>query len=378
MTRHGWSLFGILPTYMQQLTLYTVQLLETLGVDGSFVFLGNSLGAYTMAVAVFLLTVAVAGLAQYFALSWLASIAERTRTEFDDTIVKIVRSFHPPFYLFLAFWFSMQYLAITGIADSIVTGILVVWLVYQTVIIVGILVEDVVFRHFAREKDETTKSALRLLSNLTKGVMWAIGLLLVLSNFGINISSLLAGAGIAGVAMAFALQGILGDLFSSFSIYFDKPFKVGDFIITGTEMGTVKHIGIKSTRIQALSGEMLTIANQDLTKSRIQNFALMEDRRVVLTFGVMYDTPLDTLRAVPEWVRALFEGREDVRFDRAHFKDFGDSALMFEVVYYVIGSDYVKYMDAQQSINFGLMERLQAEGVSFAYPTRTVHIVQSA
>jgi len=362
---------------MQQLTLYTEQLLQTLGVESSLVFLGNSIGAYTMALAVFLLTLVVAALAQYFALSWLASIAERTRTQLDDTLVKMIRSFRPPFYLFLAFWLAMEYLAVIGLAERIVNAVLVVWLVYQASVIMGILVEDVFFRYAINEQDENTKSALRLVANIARAIMILIGVFFALANFGVDITSLLAGAGIAGVAMAFALQGILGDLFSSFSIYFDKPFKVGDFIIVGTEMGTVKHIGIKSTRIQALSGEMLTVANQDLTKSRIQNFTLMEERRVVLSFGVRYDTSLDKMRAIPEWVRGLFDGREDVRFDRAHFKDFAESSLVFEVVYYVIGSDYAKYMDVQQVINLGLMERLQAEGVGFAYPTRTLRLDSS-
>lgn len=327
-----------------------------------------------MALAVFLLTLVVAALAQYFALSWLASISVRTKTDIDDTIVKMVRSFRPPFYLFVAFWFATQYLAIAGIADSIVTGILVVWLVYQAVAVVGILVEDVVFRHFAKDRDETTKSALHLLSNMAKGVMWVFGLLLILSNFGIDVTSLMAGAGIAGIAIAFALQGILGDLFSSFTLYFDKPFKVGDFIIVGSEMGTVKHIGVKSTRIQALSGEMLTISNQELTSARIQNYALMRERRVAFSFGVLYETPIDKVRMIPGWVREVVEGEADVRFDRAHFKSFGDSSLDFEVVYYVLGSDYTLYMERQQAINLGLMKRLQAEGVGFAFPTRTVHL----
>lgn len=362
---------------MQQLTTYTEQLLAYFGVNSTIVVLGNTLGAYALAVVVFVLVLALAALAQYFLLSWLASISERTETDLDDTFVKMVRSFTPPFYLFLAFWLATRSLTITGVADGVVTAILVLWLVHQAVVIVGILVEDVVFRHFTKDKDETTKSALRLLSNLARGVMWVFGLMLVLSNFGVDVTSLMAGAGIAGLAIAFALQGILGDLFSSFSIYFDKPFKVGDFIIVGDTMGVVKHIGVKSTRIAALSGEEITVSNQELTGARIHNYARMQERRVVFAFGILYETPQEKVAAVPEWVQKAVEGEADVRFDRAHFKSFGDSSLDFEVVYYVNTSDYNVYMDRQQAINLALMKRFEAEGVGFAYPTRTLYIAKS-
>jgi len=362
---------------MNYLTTYVEQLLSEIGVDSAHTVFGNTIGEYCVAVAVFLLALLVFKIGQRVVMSWLMKISERTATDLDDTFVKMVQSFRPPFYLFLAFWLATQYLNITGIADAVVTAILVVWMVYQAVIIVGILVEDVVFSHFAKEKDETTKSALRLLSNLAQGVMWVLGILLVLSNFGINVTSLMAGAGIAGVAIAFALQGILGDLFSSFSIYFDKPFKVGDFIIVGDTMGVVKHIGIKSTRIASLAGEEITVSNQELTGARIHNYARMSERRVVFSFGVLYETPQEKVLAIPEIVRKIVEGQVDVRFDRAHFQKFGDSSLDFEVVYYVLTSDYTAYMDCQQSINLDLMRRFAEEGIEFAYPTRTIYMANS-
>lgn len=361
---------------MEQLTTYTEQLLAFFGFSSAAMFFGNTVGEYVLALAVFLLTLAIAGLGQYFLLSWLASVSKRTVTDYDDTFVKMVHSFKPPFYLFLAFWLAVQSLSITGVAGSVVTAILVLWLVYQAVVVVGILVEEVVFRHFAKDKDETTKSALHLISNIARGVMWLLGIMLVLSNFGVDVTSLMAGAGIAGIAIAFALQGILGDLFSSFSIYFDKPFRVGDFIIVGDTIGTVKHIGVKSTRVASLSGEEITVSNQELTGARIHNYARMHERRVVFSFGILYETPQDKVAAVPEMVQKIIEGQADVRFDRAHFKSFGDSSLDFEVVYYVLTSDYTVYMDRQQAINLALMQRFEKEGVGFAYPTRTIYMAR--
>jgi small-conductance mechanosensitive channel len=259
-----------------------------------------------------------------------------------------------------------------GTADSILTAVLVVWIVYQAVIIVGILVKDVVFGHIAQDRDETTKSAIHLIANLAKGIIWVFGILLVMSNFGINVTSLMAGAGIAGIAVAFALQGILSDLFSSFSIYFDKPFNVGDFIKTGDSMGTVRHIGIKSTRVLALTGEEIVLSNQELTSAKIQNFGLMEERRVMIHFGVVYETPVEKLKKIPDIVKKIIETLDDTRFDRSHFMSFGDSSLNFETVYYILSSDYNVHMDRQQEIILAIVKRFEEEGISFAYPTRTI------
>jgi len=361
---------------MQTLSLYVERLLATLSIDGSTIFLGNTVSTYALSLAAFLLVLAIAALAQYFALAWLASVATRTKTDLDDTFVKIVRSFRPPFYLLVAFWFALKPISVAGVAERVVTALLVVWLVYQAVIIVGILVEDVVFRHIAKDRDETTKSALHLLANLAKGVMWVFGILLVLSNFGVNVTSLVAGAGIAGIAIAFALQGILSDLFSSFSLYFDKPFRVGDFIIVGDTMGVVKHIGIKSTRIRALSGEEITLSNKELTAAKIQNFKRMQERRVVFSFGVLYETPVATCRAIPAMIKRIIEPIDDVRFDRVHMQKFGDSSLDYQVVYYVLTPDYNRYMDIQQAINFKMMEHFEQKGIGFAYPTRTIYMAK--
>ncbi len=359
---------------MQQLTTYIDYFLNFFNIDGSKIFLSNSISDYVFVLVIFILSIIIFSLAQFFALSWFASVSRRTETKLDDVFVKIVRSFKPPFYLFVSFWFSLRFINIYGIADSIVTAVLVIWLVYQTVIIVGILVEDIVFRYFADDSDATTKSAIKLISNVARAVIWVFGILMVLSNFGIDVTSLVAGAGIAGIAIAFALQGILADLFSSFSLYFDKPFKVGDFIKTGDSKGVVKHIGVKSTRIQSNDGEEIVLSNQELTSAKIQNYKLMEERRVSFSFGVLYETDLQKLRKIPEIVRTIVESEKQTRFDRAHFKSFGDSSLDFEVVYFVLGQDYSMYMDIQQSINFKLFEYFEENGIGFAYPTRTIHM----
>jgi len=175
---------------------------------------------------------------------------------------------------------------------------------------------------------------------------------------------------VLGSAVALAVQNILGDLFASFSIVLDRPFVMGDFIIVGEHLGTVEHIGLKTTRLRSLSGEQLVFSNTDLLGSRIRNYKRMAERRVVFSLGVLYQTSPEQLEKIPQMIRDIVEAQTPVRFDRAHFKEYGASSLNFEIVYYVLSSDYALYMDIQQRINYQLKSRLDANGIEFAYPTQ--------
>ncbi len=205
-------------------------------------------------------------------------------------------------------------------------------------------------------------------------IMWVLVLLLVLDNLGVQVTALVAGLGIGGIAVALAAQSVLGDLFASFAIVVDKPFKEGDFIIVGDLMGSVEHVGIKTTRVRSLWGEQLVFSNSDLTSSRIRNFGLMQQRRVLFSVGITYDTPPDAVERIPAMVREAVEAQELTRFDRAHFSAYGDSSLDMEVVYYVLSGDYNVHMDIQQGINLALLRRFADEGIEFAFPTRTLHV----
>ena len=218
----------------------------------------------------------------------------------------------------------------------------------------------------------TTMRALGFVGRLT---LISVATLLALDNIpGVKITTLIASLGIGGIAVAMAVQNILADLFASLSIVLDKPFVIGDFIIVDTHMGSVEYIGLKTTRIRSLSGEQLVFANSDLLKSRIRNYKRMAERRVVFTIGVLYQTPLEKLKLIPTIIREAIEGQDNVRFDRSHFQGYGDSALMFETVFYILGADYNLYMDIQQAINFEIFRRFKEEDISFAYPTRTLFL----
>jgi small-conductance mechanosensitive channel len=361
---------------MEYIQTIAEQFAQKVGLDGTAILFGNTLTDYTIAIFSFLIAYGAFKLLQVVVILNLRRLSERTTTDLDDTFVKMVESFRPPFYAFLAFWFALRFVTIYGITETLITGILIIWAVYQVVIAVGIFVEDILLKRVARDSDPTTQSAMRLLSNIAKGAIWGLGIILVLSNLGVDVTSLLAGVGIGGIAIAFALQGILSDLFSSFSIYFDKPFKVGDFVVVGDEKGTVKHIGIKSTRLLALSGEEIILSNRHLTTAQVHNYKQMLERRCSFSIGVTYDTSKEKLHRANEIIKNAIEKQDAVRFDRVHFKEFADSALVFDIVYYVLSGEYNKYMDINQEINFFIKEEFDKEGIEFAYPTQTIHMVK--
>jgi len=341
-----------------------------------YVFFNNTILGYITALGIFVGATIAFWVLTVVILRYLEKLSRKTVTDIDDTLIEIVRSFRPPFYWFLSFFVAVRFLSFPEIVDSIVTAILLFWIVYQVSITAGIFVKFVIRKYVYEDEDEEQKAkgATQLLSILVRIVVWSFGLLWILSNLGVDITSLIAGLGVGGIAIAFALQNILSDLFSSFAIYFDKPFQIGDFIVVGDKSGVVEKIGIKTTRVRSLQGEEIVFSNQELTSVQIQNFKKLKERRVVTRIGVAYETPNDLMKKIPEWIKDIVEGIERVRFDRVHFTTFGDSALMFELVYIVLSDQYEDYVDVQQEINLGIKGKFEEKNVDIAYPTQTLYI----
>lgn len=241
--------------------------------------------------------------------------------------------------------------------------------------VIGIGVRHYLAQHASSGMTQVSASA-TLMSWGLRTLLWSVVLLAILSNLGVNITAFIASLGVGGIAVALAVQNILGDLFASLSIAVDKPFQVGDFVVVGNVAGTVQMIGLKTTRIRSLQGEEVVMSNTDLLKQTISNYRPMQRRRIVFGFGVPYDTPIEQVEAIPGVVQRLVEAQPQLQFDRAHFKAFGQSALEFEVVYIVKDPGFNLYMDLQQTLNLGLMRELAAMGVKFALPARTVHVAQ--
>jgi small-conductance mechanosensitive channel len=284
------------------------------------------------------------------------------------------------FLLVLAIYAGTFFVALPPAVDRVITSALVIALFLQGALWASHVVVGWIAWYAASkaEQNRAIANALGLIQLFARVVVWSIAFLLILNNLGFDVTALVAGLGIGGIAVALAAQNILGDLFASLAIVLDQPFVVGDFVVLGDKMGTVERIGIKTTRIRSLSGEELIVANADLLASRIHNFKRMAERRVVFTIGVTYETSAEKVEKLPGMLRAIIEAQELVRFDRAHFARYGDFALIYEVVYWMLSADYNVYMDTQQRINLAIYRQLQDEGVAFAYPTQTVYLESPA
>lgn len=336
------------------------------------VYFGNSIQQYLEAVGIFAVALVIFGIIQTFVVARLESFAKRSATSIDDVAIRIVKSVKPGFFAYIAVFLGYQRLMFPEIVDTVAGGVLIILISYQIVIALQILIDYVVGRWKSKD-DVATAAAYGFLAGIIKVTLWIFAFIFVLSNFGINITTLIAGLGIGGIAIAFALQNILGDLFSSFAIYFDKPFVIGDTVQVGSFIGTVEKIGIKTTRIKSVQGEELVFSNQKLTTENIQNFGKMQERRNVIQFGILYETDVKKVRAVPDMVKEIFSSIQDTRLDRVHFKQLGDSALIFEVTYFILKPDYGFLLDTMQEFNLSLMEHFKSEGIEFAYPTQVIY-----
>ncbi len=338
-------------------------------------FLGNPYYNYLIAIGTFLIGLIVTFLFKKILLRRLKKWSAKTDTKFDDILVReIERTLLPILY------FGILYLSIKTLTLSetftyylgIVTKVLFVYLLVRLILsIINHLTSSYLKRFDDYEQRQKQLKGIKVLVNL---LVWVIALVFLLDNLGVEISAVIAGLGIGGIAVALAAQVILGDLFSYFVIFFDRPFAIGDFIIVDDKLGVVEYVGIKTTRIRALTGEQLVFSNTDLTNSRVHNFKKMERRRVVFKLGVVYQTSYEKLKRIPEIVQDIIERQSEVTFDRGHFASYGDFSLNFEFVYFIQGSDYNKYMDTQQNINFEVFKRFEEEKIEFAYPTQTIFV----
>ncbi|MHC4662272.1 MAG: mechanosensitive ion channel family protein [Planctomycetota bacterium] len=308
----------------------------------------------------------------------IGRFAARTKTKADDLLVSLVDAKTKRIFLFVfAVFFGTLWVGLNKNLEQLVYKATLVTLLLQVAFWGSGILNHWLSRIFKKEGEDADPnliSAQSAISFLSSAALWAVIVLAILHNLGMDITTFVAGLGVGGIAIALALQNILGDLFASLSIIIDKPFVVGDFIIVGDLKGTVEKIGVKTTRVRSLSGEQLVFGNTDLLKSRIRNYKRMQERRIAFDIGVTYETPGDKLAKIPEIIKNAVETLENTRFDRAHFMRFGDSALVYEIIYYVTQPDYIVYADTQQKINLELYRIFVEEGIEFAYPTQTLFV----
>lgn len=347
----------------------------------STTLLGISLTSWAVACGAALLSYLVMAFALRFAVRRIAAVAERTTNRFDDILVAVLSGTNRGLVTLAALLIGLSMLDLPERWSNRVGQLWFVAVAVQFALwvsrAVAISLRLYAERHASGGANAPISASTTLASWGARTVIWAIVLLAVLSNLGVNITAFVASLGVGGIAVALAVQNILGDLFASLSIAVDKPFEVGDFIVVNGVSGTVENVGLKTTRIRALSGEQVVMSNTELLKQTINNYKRLLQRRILFGFGVTYSITPEQAEQIPALVQRLVEANQPVRFDRAHLKGFGESSIDYEVVYIVLDPAYNLYMDIQQRINLGLMRELAALGVEFAFPTRTVHVVQA-
>ncbi|MFW6014247.1 MAG: mechanosensitive ion channel family protein [Nanoarchaeota archaeon] len=307
----------------------------------------------------------------------LRRFTEKTKTKADTIVVDFVSGVGWPFDVVISLFVVSRFVAFPGVIDTAIYYMLLIMVVYYAgkgaFRVIDTLVVEQIDAKKARD-DVSSAQLIRVMGSIGKVVLGIIAVLLIISNLGIDVSSLIAGVGIGGIAVAFALQNILSDLFSSFSIFFDKPFVEGDFIIIGEDMGTIQKIGLKSTRILTLQGHELVVSNNELTSIRINNYRDLKERRALFYLGVVYATPIKKLEKIPSIIKKIIEDTENARFDMANFKKYGDFSLIFEVVYYAETSDYYEYMNINEKIHLEIAKAFKKEKIEFAYPAQKVFL----
>jgi len=341
----------------------------------SYEFLGNNLTYWIIGLVVAISLLIILRILKGLLVHHFNILAQKTDTDIDDLIVDLLNKTNFLLLFILSLYVGSYFLALPVNIDKIKTGMAFVVILFQIAIWGSVIINYLVKKTFVTKdtfQTTLTQTQTRAIGFFGKFVLWSALFIIALQNLGINVTSLIAGVGIGGIAIALAVQNILGDLFASVSIMLDKPFIVGDFIIVDEHAGNVENIGLKTTRVRSLSGEQLVFSNNDLLSSRIKNYKQMQERRILFTIGVTYDTPSEKLESIPIIIKEIIDKLEKTRFDRAHFKEFGDFSLNFEIVYYMLVPTYIDYVDAQQAINLELYRRFEKEEIEFAYPTQTI------
>lgn len=341
---------------------------------GQFSFLNNSFEDWALALAVTAGAAIAMMFVRAFVLRRMEALSRRTETRLDDFVTRMLSQTYTLFIVAFALYVGSTFLTLTAKQDKFVTRVAIASLLLQAAIWgdTGLRAWRDQFRIGPVDAERRASSG--VLCFISRLLLWVVVTLMVLDNFGINITTLVASLGIGGVAVALATQNILGDLFASLSIMLDKPFEVGDFIIVGDVLGSVEHIGLKTTRVRGLGGEQVVFSNGELLKSRIHNHKRMQTRRVAFVLRVAYGTPEELLCRIPHIIRAIVTSKPNIDFERAHFFSWGQWSLDFEVVYHYRSPDYILHMDAQQDIFLDVYRRFQQEGIEFAHPLSIVRL----
>lgn len=340
----------------------------------STIVLGNPVPAYVNAVLILIGAYIIARVLRFIATHYLKSLKRKDQSLLDDKISALLVSQAVPLFMTLAVYIASKTLILDPTFEWILDALILAVASLIAVLALSAALTLIADKTLLTRYKGSHPLIVKWFHITIRFVIASLALILYFDNIGIKITSLVAGFGIGGIAIAFAAQSILVDLFCWVTIVFDEPFEIGDFIVSGDQKGTVEHIGIKTTRLRSQSGEQLILANSDLTKARIANFKTLTQRRVLFRLGIAYETPEAKLREIPELIRSIVTATPHTRYERAHFAAFGPYSLDYEIVYFIESSDYALYMDLNQSIFLAIKQAFDERSIVFAYPTQTVQI----
>jgi small-conductance mechanosensitive channel len=348
---------------------------------GNRININSFFGEGIAAVILFTLSLIIGWVVYHIFEHYFSRWAKKTKTSLDDEIIQNTKR---PIYFFViivGFYYAIDQLSILKPFQYYITQIFLVAEVFLVAYIITRII-NVILSWYAERIAKTGKKALSsniliVFKKILHVFVYIFAFLYLLYVSKIDLSGAVVGLGVTGIAIAFALQSILGDAFSAFTIYFDRPFEIGDYVIIGNYEGTVTNISMKSTRLKLLQGEELIVSNKEITSGSLRNFKKMENRRVAFSIAVTYDTPLVKLKKIPALIKKIIETCDNVEFQRVHFKELGTFSLNFEIVYLLSNPDYVKYLDTQQTINYAIKEVFEKEKIELAFPTQTIMVNQS-
>lgn len=336
------------------------------------VFYGNTVEQYLFALGILLITLVIIKIFKNYILGKIKKLAEKTDTLVDDVIVASIERIGLKFYFAVSLYIALRLLVLPVFIYDITYAMMVIIIVYYLVRVGIIWIEF--FTKKIQDDEESDTHSIEIVGKIVKVILWIFAGVFLLQFLGYDVTTLIAGLGIGGIAIAFALQNVLGDVFASFTIYYDKPFKKGDYIVVGQDSGTVITTGLKSTRIQTLQGDELVISNKLLTEERIHNYKKMRERRINFKFGIEYGTPTKKMKKIEPIVKKIFEEIPEAKLHSIKFFTFGDFSLIYDVIYFVKNKDYLVYQTVQEKINYGIKEAFEKEEIKLALPAHILYI----
>lgn len=341
----------------------------------STLLFGNSIERWLIALGIALLVFFGLLLIRRVIRTKLQKIATKNKLKIDDFLANLISSVKIWFFVFIALAVGLLFINLPESWNNSIKIALTIGFSLQIASWANASTDFFVRQQIGKAANGSKATIYNAARIFAKILIWVFAILVIMDSIpGVDVTSLVAGLGIGGIAIGLGVQSILEDLFASVSITVDQPFVIGDFIEVNGKTGIVEHIGIKSTRLRALTGEQIVMGNAAITSNEIRNFQKLEQRRVSITVGVAYETPYEKLEKIPVMIKAIVNTLDSVRFDRVHFDSMESSSLDFLLVYYVESSDYLVHMNVKQTINFAIIKQFGEAGIEIAYPTQTLYI----